>query len=88
VLFRFCQSGKKSREAGYAPLPYPNGDKVANINIAFLCEDFSGEMIADSGEVTVLKWFPLESLPENISPPSIPAFRKCVEMLKERAAKH
>lgn len=63
---------------------YPNGDKVANVDVAFLCEDFAGSAEADISEVTDLAWFDIDNLPENISPPSIPALKKCVEVLKER----
>ena len=67
---------------------YPNGDMVSNVNIAYLCEDFSGEMITRTDETTDLRWFYLDELPENISPPTIPALKRCVELLRERGAAH
>ena len=67
---------------------YPNGDMVSNVNIAYLCEDFSGEMITQTDETTDLQWFYLDELPENISPPTIPALKRCVELLRERGAAH
>jgi len=63
---------------------YPNGDMVSNVNIAYLCEDFTGDMLSQTYETTDLQWFRLDELPEKISPPVKPALRKCVEVLKER----
>ena len=65
---------------------YPNGDMVSNVNIAYLCEDFSGDLLYKTNETTDLQWFRLDELPENISPPVIPALKRCVEVLRERGA--
>jgi 8-oxo-dGTP pyrophosphatase MutT (NUDIX family) len=62
---------------------YPNGDKVSITDVVYLCEDFTGELITETGETTDLKWFPVDGLPENISPPVKPALEKCAEMLRE-----
>ena len=64
---------------------YPNGDMVSNVNIAYLCEDFTGELITQTNETTDLRWFGLNELPKNISPPTIPALKRCVDLLTERA---
>jgi ADP-ribose pyrophosphatase YjhB (NUDIX family)/ribosomal protein S18 acetylase RimI-like enzyme len=66
---------------------YPNGDMVSNVNIAYLCEDFSGEMKRQTDETSDLQWFKIDSLPDNISPPTIPALKRCVEILRERIIK-
>ncbi|MDR3121935.1 MAG: NUDIX hydrolase [Clostridiales bacterium] len=63
---------------------YPNGDQVSIVDIAYLCEDFSGEMKAQTDETSDLRWFEIDNLPENISPPTIPVLKRCVEVLKER----
>lgn len=60
---------------------YPNGDKVANVCAAYLCEDFSGELEI-SDESTDFKWFDIDDLPENISPPVKPVILDCVSKLK------
>ena len=51
---------------------YPNGDQVSIIGMYFTCEDFSGTVKLQAEEVTELKWFPLDQLPERdeISPMS------------------
>ena len=63
---------------------YPNGDMVSNVNIAYLCEDFTGEPLAETNETSDLQWFRFDDLPENISPPVKPALKRCVELLRER----
>ena len=57
---------------------YPNGDKVSNVSIAYLCEDYSGDRISQTAETTGLTSFDIDDLPENISPPDKPALRRCV----------
>ena len=64
---------------------YLNGDMVSNVSVAYLCEDFTGNLISQTNETTDLRWFGIEELPENISSPDKPAFERCVEILKERA---
>jgi 8-oxo-dGTP pyrophosphatase MutT (NUDIX family)/GNAT superfamily N-acetyltransferase len=63
---------------------YPNGDMVSNVNIAYLCEDFTGDLATQTNETTDLRWFKLNELPDNISPPVKPALKRCVEVLREQ----
>lgn len=56
---------------------YPNGDEVHFVNIVYLCRVFEGE-IKLSPEHTDWRWFPLDALPENISPPMIPILKQFV----------
>ena len=48
---------------------YPNGDEVSIIDIVYICRDYSGNLIADLKEVDELVFFPLDNIPEDISPP-------------------
>jgi 8-oxo-dGTP pyrophosphatase MutT (NUDIX family) len=48
---------------------YPNGDQVFYVDIVFLCKKYSGELLAQPGEVEELRFFPIDELPENLSPP-------------------
>jgi len=48
---------------------YPNGDEVSNIDISYICRDYSGTLRADPNEVDELAFFPLDKIPENICPP-------------------
>ena len=59
---------------------YPNGDKVFVICIDYICEDFSGTLLADSSEVLVLKWFDINALSE-ITPPEKKAFEELCKRL-------
>ncbi|MBC8171758.1 MAG: NUDIX domain-containing protein [Anaerolineae bacterium] len=45
---------------------YPNGDRIAAINISFLCDVSGGTLYADGNETLELRYFPLDALPENI----------------------
>ena len=49
---------------------YPNGDEVYNVDIVYICRDYSGELRSQEGEVDELRFFEADRLPENISPPS------------------
>ena len=48
---------------------YPNGDEVSNIDIVFLCTNYSGTLTCQKGEVDDLQFFSIENIPDNISPP-------------------
>lgn len=47
---------------------YPNGDEVSNIDIVYICRSYSGVLRPQEGEVDELCFFPLDGLPESISP--------------------
>jgi 8-oxo-dGTP pyrophosphatase MutT (NUDIX family) len=56
---------------------YPNGDEVYNVTIVYLSHDFKNEIgetpIKLDHEHTEWNWFAPDALPENLSPPMIPA---------------
>lgn len=58
---------------------YPNGDEVSNVDIVYLCKSYSGELRCQPEEVEALRFFAVEELPENISPPLKKALRKWVD---------
>ncbi|WP_088043062.1 NUDIX hydrolase [Bacillus sp. EAC] len=51
---------------------YPHGDEVYNVIATYVCTDYSGVMEKDESEVKALKFFELNKLPIEISPPEIP----------------
>jgi len=55
---------------------YPNGDEVSNVDIVYICRDYSGEMKMQESEVSELRFFPADELPDDIMPPNIPAMKK------------
>jgi 8-oxo-dGTP pyrophosphatase MutT (NUDIX family)/GNAT superfamily N-acetyltransferase len=66
---------------------YPNGDEVSNVDIVYICRDFSGVLKAELNEVTELKFFRIDELPDNISPPQRKPLNKYVEHEKAKRAK-
>lgn len=58
---------------------YPNGDEVYNVIAAYVCTDFEGEIKMDENEVQEdLRFFHLDELPTNISPPDMPIIREYI----------
>ena len=55
---------------------YPNGDEVSNVDIVYLCKNYTGELKCQESEVEDLRFFPADDLPGNLSPPiRIPLLR-------------
>ena len=48
---------------------YPNGDEVSNVDIVYICKDYSGDLLCQEGEVDALKFFPIDQIPDNLSKP-------------------
>ena len=48
---------------------YPNGDEVSNIDIVYICREYSGTLKCQLGEVDELRFFAPDQMPEPISPP-------------------
>ena len=49
---------------------YPNGDEVSNVDIVYICKEYSGTLNRQEGEVDELKFFAVDEIPDNISPPN------------------
>ncbi len=58
---------------------YPNGDEVSNIDIVYVCKQYSGELRCQKGEVDALQFFSMDEIPENISQPVQKALSKWIE---------
>ncbi len=52
---------------------YPNGDQVSNVDIVYVCREYSGELHRQEAEVSRLKFIDICDLPEDIFPPNKPA---------------
>lgn len=50
---------------------YPNGDEVSNVDIVFLCRDYSGSLRPDEEESEDLCFFEAGHLPAKLSPPIV-----------------
>lgn len=55
---------------------YPNGDEVSTVDIVFLCKKYSGELKCQEDESLDLQFFKPSEVPEELSPPIIPALRQ------------
>lgn len=62
---------------------YPNGDQVSILGISYLCRAFEGELRPQAEEVAELKWFPLDALPEPISPMVRGPLEACIRKIRE-----
>ena len=58
---------------------YPNGDEVSNVAIVYVCREYHGELKCQESEVLELRYFPLDALPDNLSPPVANIIRKYAE---------
>ena len=66
---------------------YPNGDEVSNVEIIYLCRDYSGQIVPQEEEIEEVRYFsPGEIRIEEISPPIRPVFEKYLKMTKETDA--
>jgi 8-oxo-dGTP pyrophosphatase MutT (NUDIX family) len=54
---------------------YPNGDRASIVDVVFVCRTWTGEMRPQNGEVNELRFFAPKDLPDNISPPNMPALK-------------
>ncbi len=63
---------------------YPSGDRVSIISVAYLCDDFSGELRPQPEEVAELRWFEPDELPEDLSPPDVEVIRQAAERIRAR----
>lgn len=59
---------------------YPDGNEIHIIDVVYLCNNFSGTLKHQESEVLELKWFDVDKIPENLSPPIKPALQKFIEM--------
>lgn len=64
------------KEAHYI---YPNGDEVSNVDIVYLCKDYSGTLKYQENEVDKLMFFDIKDIPDNISKPVIKPIQKWIE---------
>jgi len=58
---------------------YPHGDEISNVDIVYICKDYTGEAKPDFVESTETQFFAIDNLPQNISPPCVPALNKYKE---------
>ncbi len=63
---------------------YPNGDEVYNVEIIYICRDYTGELSPDLDEISELKFFDIDFIPSEISPPITPVIEAYIDYRKKR----
>ena len=63
---------------------YPNGDEVSNIDIVYICRDYTGTLQKQEQEVEELKFFALNEIPQKISPPVQKPLNQWIELQKKK----
>lgn len=63
---------------------YPNGDEVSNVDIVYICRQYTGELRCQEEEVSELRFFEASDVPDNISPPIIKAINDWKNMKERR----
>lgn len=58
---------------------YPNGDEVYNVMAAYLSKHVSGSLRIDPAEHSEAKYFNLQTLTVELSPPIVPVIMKLIE---------
>jgi 8-oxo-dGTP pyrophosphatase MutT (NUDIX family) len=59
---------------------YPNGDDVSNVDIVYICKQYSGELKRQESEVEDIRFFDVDELPDNIFKPNLPAILDWVRL--------
>src|SRR5690242_11442570 len=62
---------------------YPNGDEVYNVTIVYLARDWRGT-IKLNDEHTEWKWFPVDGIPDDVSPPIQPVIEQLRTVFSNR----
>lgn len=64
---------------------YPNGDEVHIIDIVYICRKYHGTLTPQAKEVEELRFFPVDQIPDNISPPEQITLAKYIHMRKNHS---
>ena len=63
---------------------YPNQDEVYVVVAIYIVEDYVGEINVDLKEVSEVKWFEFDNLPDNINRPDIKPINDVIKYIIER----
>lgn len=67
---------------------YPHGDEVYIVVTAFECKEYSGLLVHDQNEATMLQFYSLDDLPKNISPPDRPILEDYISNYRKNPSNH
>ena len=63
---------------------YPNQDEVYVVVAIYIIEDYDGDLKPDLVELSELKWFEFDKLPNDINKPDIKPINDVIKYIKER----
>ncbi len=63
---------------------YPNQDEVYVVCNVYLVNDYEGDLNVDHDEVSEVKWFGFDELPDNIHIPDIEPIQDAINYLRKR----
>ena len=63
---------------------YPNQDEVYVVVAIYLVKDYLGEINVDEKEVSEVKWFEFDKLPDEINPPDIRPINDIIKYCKNK----
>ena len=61
---------------------YPNKDEVYVVTAMYIVNDYEGEITPDNDEVSEVKWFDFDNLPEDLHLPDIRPINEIIKYLK------
>ncbi|MNH83712.1 NUDIX domain protein [compost metagenome] len=62
---------------------YPHGDEVYNVVVAYICREYQGNISRDEKEVKDIKFFNIQDIPSEISPPDLPVINKFLKKMRD-----
>jgi len=81
IATEFSLFGVYSGEDNY--YKYPNNDEVFIVDVVFECTKFEGKLGEQNEEVNELKWFSVDKIPPNLSPPIIRPLNDFIKSLEQ-----
>ena len=63
---------------------YPNQDEVYVVVAIYIVEDYIGEIKVDLNEVSEVKWFDFDNLPNNLNKPDIRPIKEVIEYVRSK----
>lgn len=64
---------------------YPNGDEVSNVEIIYICRDYSGEIRPQEEEIEEIRYFDVGEIKlEEISPPIRPVIKQYLKCFADK----
>ena len=64
---------------------YPNGDEVYILDTLFISKNYTGKIVVQENECKDAKFFDIDNLPENISPPAKTSVKELIRRHKDRS---